>query len=91
MPLTKRVSFKAMLQKQNRLQVPKLIRWEYKMDPSEVLVVTVTVVGSFSSESFLAKMQKDGRIAIPKLTVELLKSNETSLEGYAIEVTLKPH
>ena len=91
LPLTQRVSFKTMLQKQNRLQVPKLIRWEYKLDPSEVLVVTVTIVGLLGvRESFWANMQKDGRIAIPKLTVALLKRNEASLEGYALEVTLEP-
>jgi len=36
-------------------------------------------------------MQKDGRIAIPKFTLALLKRDEPSLEGYAMEVTLEPY
>jgi len=92
LPLTQRVSFKAVLQKQNRLQVPKLVRWEYKLKSSEVLKVTVTIhVGLLGvSESFLAKMYKSGRIRIPDLTLTLLKRDEPSLEGHVIEVTLEP-
>jgi len=93
LPLTQRVSFKTMLQKQNRLQVPRLVRWRFKLEASEVLRVTVTVVGSAGGEreSFLARMQKDGRIVIPKFTLALLKRDEPSLEGYAMEVTLEPY
>lgn len=91
LPLSTTVSFKTRLQKQNRLQVPKLIRWQYKLEPSETLNVTVTIVGLLGVRgSFLAKVQKDGRIAIPKLTLALLKRNEPNLEGYVLEVTLEP-
>jgi len=80
-----------MLQKQNRLQVPKLVRWEYKLEASDVLQVTVNIIGLLGvREQFLAKMQKDGRIAIPKLTMPLLMRDEQRLEGYAMEVTLEP-
>jgi hypothetical protein len=41
-------------------------------------------------ESFLIKMRKDGRIAVPELVIALLKHDEPNLEGYAMEVTLKP-
>jgi hypothetical protein len=55
------------------------------------LKVTVTIVDVLGvRESFLAKMQKDGRIAVPKLTLELLKRDEPSLEGCVMEVTLEP-
>src|SRR5208337_1033110 len=93
LPLSQRVSFKTMLQKQNRLQVPKLVRWQYKLEPSEVLKVTVTIAGLLGvsvRESFLARMYKSGRIRIPDLTLALLKRDEPSLEGRAIEVTLEP-
>ena len=61
------------------------------METSEVLKVTINVVGLFSNtESFWAKMRKDGRIAVPKLVLALLKHDEPSLEGYAMEVTLEP-
>jgi bifunctional DNA-binding transcriptional regulator/antitoxin component of YhaV-PrlF toxin-antitoxin module len=80
-----------MLQKQNRLQVPKLVRWEYKLEPSEVLKVTVTIVGKLGfRESFIGKMLKDGRLVIPKLTMALLNRDEPSLEGHVMEVTLEP-
>ena len=32
MPLTERVKFKTVLQKGNRVQLPKLVRWEYKLN-----------------------------------------------------------
>ena len=80
-----------MLQKRNRLQIPNLVRCEYKLESSEILKVTVTIVGFLGvRESFLAKMQKNGRTRIPDLTLTLLKQKESSLEGCIIEVTLKP-
>ena len=42
-------------------------------------------------EEFFARMNKDGRITIPKLILELLEDAvETSLVGYALEVSLEP-
>jgi len=73
------------------LQVPNVIRWEFKMEKGEALKVTVNVVGLFSNtESYWTKMRKDGRITVPKLVLALLKQKETSLEGYTMEVTLEP-
>ena len=90
MPLTGSVCFKAVLREQNRLQVPELLRWEYKLEPFDVLRVTVTVVDVLGVRESFLKMQKDGRIAVPKLTLELLKRDESSLEGCVLEVTLEP-
>jgi bifunctional DNA-binding transcriptional regulator/antitoxin component of YhaV-PrlF toxin-antitoxin module len=91
LPLNHNVIYKTVLQKRGRLQVPKLIRWKYKLEPTEVLKVTVTVEGALGvRESFLATVHKDGRLVIPKLTMALLKCNEPSLEGCAMEVTLEP-
>ena len=94
MPLTQIVVFKTKLQKQNRLQVPKLVRWQYKLEPSEIMKVTDYVTALWSSkESFFARMQKNGRIRIPNLAYALLKRNapdKPNLEGYAVEVTLQP-
>jgi bifunctional DNA-binding transcriptional regulator/antitoxin component of YhaV-PrlF toxin-antitoxin module len=91
LPLTKRVSFKTILQKNNRVQIPRLVRTQYKLEPFEVLKVTASVTGLVVfSESFFARIQKGGRIVIPKLTLDLLRHDEPSLEGYAIEVTLEP-
>ena len=67
------------------------MRWQYKLEPSEVFKVTLTVVGFLGvRESFLAKMYESGRIRIPDLTFSLLKRNEPSLKGYILEVTLEP-
>ncbi len=62
------------------------------MEPGEVLKVTVNVVAGWftNKETFMAKMRKDGCIAVPKLVLALLKRDEPSLEGYAIDVTLEP-
>ena len=80
-----------MLQKMNRIQIPRLVRWQFKLESSEVLRATVTIVGVLGvRESFLVKMRKDGRLVIPKLTMALLQRDQPSLEGYIMEVTLEP-
>lgn len=90
MPLDELVSFKAVLQKGNRVQIPRLIRWQFKMESEQVLQVTVAV--DVVGENFYARMNKDGRITVPKLALELLEEyeDERSLVGSAFEVTLKP-
>ena len=93
MPLTQKVTFKTLLQRGNRVQVPKLIRWQFKMETDQVLKIGVgtQVLGIWREwESFYSKMSKDGRILIPKLTLELLRSEKPDLTGYVIEVTLEP-
>ena len=91
MTLTHRVTFKTVLKKNNLITIPKLIKWQYKLESTEVLKVTVSVVGLMGvRESFLAKMYKKGRILIPQLTVALLKQNAKNLENYALEVWLEP-
>jgi len=90
LPLTRQVSFKAALQRGNRIQVPKLIRWQFKLEPQQVLKVNVQTA-SLHEEEFYAKMGGDGRIAIPKLTLKLLQGeDEESLVGSVLEVELEP-
>jgi hypothetical protein len=89
MPLTESVDFKAILQKGNRIQIPRLIRWQYKMEPNQVLKVKVKTE-RWREEEFYARMGKDGRLTIPKLTLELLQQEDESLVGYVLEVTLEP-
>jgi hypothetical protein len=80
-----------MLQKGNRVQVPKLVRWQFKMETEQVLKVSVTAVNLWSGwQIFYAKMGRDGRITIPKLQRELLRGREQSLTGYVMGVTLEP-
>ena len=91
MPLTQRVSFKIVLGKSKLIQVPKLVRWHYKLEPSEILKITVRVEGRLGvKENFLGKMHKDGRITIPQLTLGLLKQYEPNLEGLVFEINLEP-
>lgn len=90
MPLTEPVSFKAILQKGNRVQIPRLVRWQFKLEPTQILKTQVTPEGSFHDEEFLGRMSKDGRIVIPKIIIDLLKEEEESLEGLVFEVTIEP-
>jgi hypothetical protein len=41
MPLTQKVSFITMLKKENRIPVPGLVRWQYKLEPDQVLHVGI--------------------------------------------------
>jgi hypothetical protein len=70
------------------------VRWQYKLELSEILKVTVNVCALWSArETFLTRMDSCGRIRIPNLTYSLLKRNEpnkSNLEGYALEITLEP-
>lgn len=92
MPLTGTVSFSAMLQKSNRIAVPKLIRWQFKMEADQVLKVGITLTDVLGSwQVFYAKMSKDGRILIPLLTLALVSREEKpALEGHVFDVSLEP-
>jgi hypothetical protein len=78
-----------MVQKGNRVQVPRLIRWQFKLEPTQVLKVTVKPVDTIDDETFYAKMNRDGRVTIPKLIADLLKDEDEERLG-TLEVTLQP-
>jgi len=65
LPLNQSATFKSVLQRRGRFHVPKLVRLQFKLEPTEVLEVTVSVVDSGSRQTFLAQMLKDGRVVIP--------------------------
>jgi bifunctional DNA-binding transcriptional regulator/antitoxin component of YhaV-PrlF toxin-antitoxin module len=93
MPLTEPVTFKTKLQRHNRIVVPRHWRWRYKMESGELLKVSVEPFDSesYEEEAFLAKMTTDGRLTVPKLTMEILKQREEKdLAGYIFEVTISP-
>jgi hypothetical protein len=93
-PLTEKVNFKTVLQKGNRIQLPKLVRWKYKLEPDQVLKVTITAANIFGGyETFYAQMDKSGRITITQLTLKLLQNrnrDQQSLTGAVMEVRLEP-
>ncbi len=89
MPLTQAVSFKAVIQKNWRIHIPVLVRWRFKLEPGEVFKVHLKLDHRY--EAFYGRMGTGGRLTVPKVTVkEFLKSEEESLEGYTVEVTLYP-
>lgn len=91
MPLNKRVSFEAQIQKRNMVQVPKIIRWQFKMEPQQVLNVGINLPEEGSgTHYFFAKMRKDGRIVIPKLTMTILQRRMDDLLGRVFVLTLEP-
>ena len=92
-PLTGSVEFRVVLPKGNRFQVPKLVRWEFKMEPGQVLRVRVGRANVYGqNEYFFGRMSRDGRITIPKLTVDLLQEDfdGKSLVGSVLKVQLGP-
>ncbi len=93
-PLTKAVEFRAVLQKGNRVQVPKLVRWEFKMETSQVLKVNVGAEGGYGlKEQCYSRMNRDGRIKIPKLILCILQNRDNggkSLVGCVLTVRLEP-
>ena len=93
MPLDRHIEFKTKLQRYNRIVVPRHFRWQYKMEKGELLRVNVIPVNSESidSEEFLAKMGTDGRLTIPKLSIEILAQAENKdLTGSIFEVQISP-
>jgi bifunctional DNA-binding transcriptional regulator/antitoxin component of YhaV-PrlF toxin-antitoxin module len=85
------VKFQAKLQKGGRVQVPRLVRWRFKLESYQIFEVTVMVVGAWGGfQSFLARMSKDGRIVIPKQTLGLLRQKQFKIEGRVLDVTLAP-
>ena len=59
MPLTKKVTFQSTLENCNKVQVPKLIRWQFKMENEQVLKVGVNALDLGQGwQFFYAKMIK---------------------------------
>jgi hypothetical protein len=90
--LTEVVSFKARLQRGNRVQVLRPIRWRFQLETSQVLKVTVHPLDlHLGWATFYGKIDKSGRITIPKLTLSLLqsKADQQSLTGAVMEVNIE--
>ena len=53
--------------------VPRQARWKYKLEPNEVLKVTIITRSLWGGpQSFIAKLRKDDRILVHKLIISLL-------------------
>ncbi len=88
-----RVEFKTVLQKGNRFQVPKIIRWRYKLESRQPVKVSVTAGGMLSNwETFYGCMDKSGRITVSRLTQEQLLrtvSSRRNLIGEMLQIRLE--
>ena len=93
MALTKTVNFKTALRRRNRIQVPRLLRWEFKLESSQVLGVSVHFKDAWrSKQEFYAQITGDGRINVPKFVCSQLQVayGEGDMTGAVVEVELSP-
>ncbi len=89
MPLTEKISFKTKLQKGSRLRVPTNVRWHYRLEPTQMLKITINAVDVWMTpQTFLKNINKDGRIIIPKITLDLLTQGHGA--NFILDVTLEP-
>jgi bifunctional DNA-binding transcriptional regulator/antitoxin component of YhaV-PrlF toxin-antitoxin module len=88
MPLDQQLTFKNTLEKCGKVQVPKIIRWQFKIEPDQILNVAIN--GRGGHEPFYAKMSKDGRIYIPKTILFAAFARVDNLTGVLVEMTIKP-
>ncbi len=91
MPLTEKVNFTAKLQTSNLVQIPKLIRWRFKMDSEQALKIGVNFMGMHKGwQFFYSKMRKDGRLTIPEMVMCFFEDKTTSLAGHLLDVIIEP-
>ena len=91
MPLTRKVTFQGIIERCSKVQVPKLIRCQFKIEYGQVLKVGVNAIDLGRGwQFFYTKMTKDGRIRIPRLALLVLQGEKPSLTGYIMEITLEP-
>ncbi len=91
MPLTEKVSFTTKLQSLNKVQIPELIRWRFKIDNDQALKIGVNFLGMHMGwHFFYSKMRKDGRITVPKLVLNLMHDEAGKFVGSAIDVMIEP-
>lgn len=94
MPLTEQVVFQTRLQKGNRIQIPVLARWRFKLEPNQALKVTVHALHLWGPwQTFYARMHESGRITVPKLVRSQLTDREDERKhviGAVLEVRIEP-
>ena len=91
LPLNRRVTFKTSMRGFGRLKIPRVVRSQFKLEPTEVLKITVSPVDQIGvRESFLGKMRSDGYVTVPAVVMALLKKDKPSLDGCVLEVFVEP-
>ena len=56
MPLYEKVSFKTRLQSGNRIQIPTLVRWRYKLETYQILQVSIRCMSVWQWLSFTSSL-----------------------------------
>jgi hypothetical protein len=91
MTLTRKITFRGMLQIGDRVQIPNAIRWEFKLESDQLLKIGFSVPNNFRGWQFyFAKMEKAGRISIPEAILSQWEQERASLSGCIVEITLEP-
>jgi hypothetical protein len=91
MPLDQAVTFKTPLRKSSRISVPRVIRGQFKLEPTLILKVTITLADTLGNkDSFFGKMRKDGYITVPPVSISMIKEDRQTLENRIIEVIIEP-
>jgi len=86
LPLERQEEFTGVMQKNNRVQVPVLIRWKHRLEPSEILHIYVYNVKEYTGEGFYVRLSRDGRFTIPPKVAKRIDAKP----GTILKVTLHP-
>ena len=66
MPKLDKIMFLAMVQAENRIQIPIEVRQTLKLEPGQILRTKIHSANNwFNSGEFFAKLSVDGRITVP--------------------------
>ena len=73
------------------MQIPKIIRYEFKLEPNQILKVGFSVPSQFRGwQFFYAKMENAGKMFIPKEILSHWYEEKSHLPGCIVELTLEP-
>jgi hypothetical protein len=73
------------------VQIPKIIRSEFKLEPNQILIVGFSVQIQFRGwRFFYAKMKNAGKMFIPKEILSNWYEEKSNLPGCTVELTLEP-
>ena len=86
LPLVHEEEFTGVMQKHLRIQIPVLIRWKNRLEPSEILHIYVYNVKEYQGEKFYARLSRDGRFTIPPKVAKRINAKP----GTVLKVTLHP-
>lgn len=73
MPLQHKESFLTKLQKNNRVQIPTMIRQIHKLKAGDILYVNVSLVDSLGTRAFYARLGENCRFTVPRNVVNYMK------------------